>query len=391
MKKNQLKMTLLGKITAINLSRLSLINSVNQITYLLVIGLSICLVNCSKLETSQDNVNNAEEVKNEMASASTSSEDEVFQIAVLPDTQLYMEGVSTSTEYGRFKQQIQWIRDNKVSSKIAYVAHVGDIVNDGETNLNQWIRAKNEIYKLENDNIPYGLAVGNHDQTPFGDAGAGATNDGYGYYFGKSHFLGKSWYGGAYGSSDNNDNHYDLFTSNGVNYIVLYIEFNEEGYHTQSDPTIRYRPDIEAGVSAWANQILSTYSSRKAIIVSHSILNPSGAPTAFNQATTNTTGVLTPQGQKIYDLIAKNNQNVFLMLCGHKEGEAFLKLNNNGHIVKVYAADYTHRANGGDGFMRLMKFNKTQQTLSTRTFAPRIGANVLETDADSEFIESMYN
>ncbi|MGM9478309.1 metallophosphoesterase [Pedobacter sp. GSP4] len=321
------------------------------------------------------------------------AEDEYFQMAVIPDTQYYMSEDSHDGKYYMFQDQITWIRANKTTSKISYVAHVGDIVDDGETDLNQWVKAKNEIYKLETDNIPYGLAVGNHDQTPFGDAGQGATNNGYGAYFGKSHFTGKSWYGGAYGSSDNNDNHYDKFTANGVNYLVLYIEFNEPGYTTDSDPTVRYRADITTDVSAWANGILATYPTYKAIIVSHSILKPStsGNHQDYNAATNNAAGAFTPQGQQIYDLIAKNNANVFLMLCGHKTGEGFLKTNYNGHIIKTYLADFQGRPAGGNGNMRLMKFNKTQQTLGVRTFAPKSGPNILETDADSEFSDGLYN
>jgi hypothetical protein len=325
--------------------------------------------------------------------SAAAAEDEYFQLAVIPDTQYYMSEDSHDGKYYMFQDQITWIRANKTTSKIAYVAHVGDIVDDGETDLAQWVKAKNEIYKLETDNIPYGLAVGNHDQTPFGDAGQGATNNGYGAYFGKAHFASKTWYGGAYGSSDNNDNHYDKFTANGVNYLVLYIEFNEPGYTTDADPTVRYRADITTDVSAWANGVLATYSTYKAIIVSHSILKPStsGNHQDYNAATNNSAGAFTPQGQQIYDLIAKNNNNVFLMLSGHKPGEAFLKTNYNGHIIKSYLADFQSRPVGGNGNMRLMKLNKTLQTLSVRTFAPKSGPNIVETDADSEFSDGLYN
>jgi len=89
-----------------------------------------------------------------------------------------------------------------------------------------------------------------------------------------------------------------------------------------------------------------------------------------------------------------------LMLCGHISGEGFRRDNYNGHIIKSYLSDYqsrrdapytTNDRNGGNGLMRLMKFNKTQQTLSVRTFAPRPGPNILEVDGDSDFTEPLYN
>lgn len=180
-------------------------------------------------------------------------EDAFFTIAVLPDTQYY-----TSLKHGgtmeMFAEQIQWIRDNKQAQNIAYVVHLGDMVDHGDdANEVEWERAKTEMYKLEADNIPYGVAVGNHDQTPFGNPASPGTNSGYGTYFGRNHMQQFSWYGGAYGSSNNSDNHYDLFTANGQNYIVLYLEFNSPGQE-------KYSVSIESAVMAWAEGVLDSYS-----------------------------------------------------------------------------------------------------------------------------------
>src|SRR5690606_41004511 len=66
---------------------------------------------------------------------------------------------------------------NKETSKIAYVVHLGDVVDHGDDNNSvEWTRAKNELYKLEQDGIPYGVAVGNHDQTPYGNPASPGTN-----------------------------------------------------------------------------------------------------------------------------------------------------------------------------------------------------------------------
>jgi len=335
-------------------------------------------------------------VNNEVSSTQQAvAEDEFFQIAVIPDTQYY-----TSLKHGgtmtMFQDQINWITANKLSSKIAYVVHLGDVVDHGDdNNATEWTRAKTEMYKLEQDQIPYGVAVGNHDQTPYGNPASPGTNDGYGTYFGKDHMSLYPWYGGAYGTSNNSDNHYDLFTANGVNFIVLYIEFNTPG-------SAEYSASIESAVMNWADGILNTYASRKAIIVSHSILNkPSGSNSDIKAGEGNNTvaSAFTNQGDVIYNRM-KLHANVFLMLSGHISGEGFRRDNYNGHIIKSYLSDYQSRENspydgtnrnGGNGLMRLMKFNLTQQTLSIRTFAPRTGTNILETDADSNFSTSLYN
>jgi len=336
-----------------------------------------------------------EQEATESSAVKLSSPDEFFQIAVLPDTQYYTALKHNGT-MDMFEEQITWIRANKTSSQIAYVVHLGDVVDHGDdNNSTEWTRAKNELYKLEQDGIPYGVSVGNHDQTPYGKPGSPGTNNGYGVYFGRNHMQQFSWYGGAYGSSNNSDNHYDLFTANGQDYIVIYIEYNTPGHS-------EYSPVIENAVMNWADGILNTYSSRKAIIVSHSILGrPAGSnsDTIPGQGNNNVASNFTNQGQVIYDRM-KLHDNVFLMLCGHISGEGFRRDNYNGHIIKSYLSDYQSRRdapygsgdrNGGNGLMRLMKFNKTQQTLSIRTFAPKPGPNLLEVDGDSQFTEPLYN
>ena len=358
---------------------------------------TVCYVLCLSIFTASCKQSVLEEVtlKEEKKLAEDAAGDEFSQIVVIPDTQYY-----TSLKHGgtmaMFEDQIAWIRANKVSSKIAYVVHLGDVVDHGDdANSTEWIRAKTELYKLEQDQIPFGVAVGNHDQTPYGNPASPGTNSGYGVYFGRNHMDQNHWYGGAYGTSNNSDNHYDLFTANGVNYIVLYIEYNTPG-------AAEYSSSIETSVMNWADGILNTYSSRKAIIVSHSILNkPSGSNSDIvaGQGNNNVASAFTNQGDVIYDRM-KLHDNVFLMLSGHISGEGFRRDNYNGHIIKSYLSDYQSRQNapyggesdrnGGNGLMRLMKLNKTQQTLSIRTFAPKPGPNILEEDADSDFSTSLY-
>ncbi|TCC87319.1 hypothetical protein EZ428_21715 [Pedobacter frigiditerrae] len=340
--------------------------------------------------------------------------DETFYMAVIPDTQYYTDaGSGHNGTMQMFINQIDWIVDNKTALNIQYVAHLGDITNwgdrkntDGTWYRDEWSKANTQITRLETANIPYGLAVGNHDQYCNGDAGSGATNDGYGSYFGKDRYYGiKSWYGNAYGSSNNNDNHYDRITVFGQKYLIMYIEYNQEGNQTQSDypgcPAVPvYSPTIEASVTAWANTVIQANTDHKVIIVSHSVLNPhkTGVTLHDNQhrdlvgaGPDNLPGTFTKQGQKIYDLIAKPNTNVFMMLGGHVTGEGYRVENQNGHVVKAFVSDYQGRPNGGNGYMRILKFNKTASTIEIRTIQPLPGANGEELDADSKFTVNMYN
>lgn len=78
-----------------------------------------------------------------------------------------------------FQNQITWIRENQEANNIRYVAHLGDLVDHGEQKMHEWERASQIMYQLEEptagfpQGIPYGIAVGNHDQQPLGNPASG--------------------------------------------------------------------------------------------------------------------------------------------------------------------------------------------------------------------------
>jgi hypothetical protein len=292
-----------------------------------------------------------------------------FSIVVLPDTQYY-----TSEKVGGKKEmffaQTDWIVKNAAKEKVAYVVQLGDISDDGEKFPIEWEHASKAMYTLEKplsgypQGIPYGMAVGNHDQTKSQYPLSGKT-DQYNKYFGTEHFKGKAWYGGHY--KENNDSHYDLFTAAGIKLIVVYIEYDS------------YDEDNE-NMNKWAGSILEKYSDRKAIIVSHSIVH-------FNKtAGTNEKGFpkFSKQGQRMFDRL-KTYPNVMLTLSGHvgDNGEGYRQDGYAGNVIKSFLSDYQSRENGGHGLMRLMTFNKAKDLISIRTFSPYTEEE--ETDADSQF------
>jgi hypothetical protein len=296
-----------------------------------------------------------------------------FSIAVIPDSQYYLAQAQLGGTFDMFKAQIDWIQKNQRKENIAYVAHMGDITEHGDnpvTARSEWYLAQTALYGLENPvSIPYGLAVGNHDQFPSQYPVTGTTNY-YNQYFGIKHFQGRPYYGGHYG--DNNDSHYDLLTAGGADFIVLFLEFDS---HNEN----------QAGLYKWANEILKKYGTRKAIVVSHSILY-------FNPVK----GTNTPQapfnaeGTAIYDSL-KGNPNLFMMLSGHvgDNGEGYRTDVYNGHMVKTFLNDYQSRPNGGHGLMRLYKFSLKKNELSVSTFSPYF--KEVETDGDSQFTVPLFN
>jgi uncharacterized repeat protein (TIGR02543 family) len=288
-----------------------------------------------------------------------------FTIIALPDTQFYSSSLNGGSP-AIFNAQTQWIVDNKAARNIVFVTQLGDCVQNGDNGGNpvEWNVANTAMSKLEDPlttmlqhGIPFGIAVGNHDQSPGGNPNGTTTF--FNQFFGESRFLGRPYYGGHFGT--NNDNHYQLFSASGLDFIVIHFEYDQSA---------------NATVLAWANNLLQTHSNRRAIVVSHHIIN-SGFNASFSS-----------QGQAIYNAL-RGNPNLFLMLSGHvspPEGQRQDVF--NGNTVNSLLSDYQGRTNGGNGWLRIMEFSPANNEIRVKTYSPTL--DQFETDADSQFTLS-YN
>jgi hypothetical protein len=257
-----------------------------------------------------------------------------FTIVVLPDAQYYTAASSGGTN-AIFKAQTQWIVNNKTAKNIVYVNQVGDITNDGDTYEIQWQRADTTMSILENPapGIPYGIGIGNHDQI-------GGTVF-YNQYFGVSRFAGRPYFGGNYGS--NNNNNFQVFSGSGMSFIAINLENNRS-----------------AAALHWADSLLRSDTTRRGIVISHDILG-TGNPGAFSVS----------QGQVTYDSL-KDNPNLFLMLCGHAPGEGRRMDVYNGDTVNTLMADYQSLTNGGNGYLRIMEFLPASNQIQVKTYSPTL-------------------
>jgi hypothetical protein len=270
---------------------------------------------------------------------------ENFSIIVLPDTQRYSQYYPWI-----FSAQTQWIVDNLRALNIAYVAHVGDVVENPEVDV-EWDRAVEAMQLLEDplttslpDGIPYGIARGNHDaHNPFNE------------HFGVTRFQGRSYYGGGYPAGDN-DNSYSLFSTASMDFIVIHI----------------YSKITNIASLSWAEGLLKNNPSRRGIVVAHNILTESGSFGTW--------------GELMYQNL-KDNPNLFLMLCGHARGEKKKMETYNGNKIYTLMSNYEHRVNGGDGWLRILKFSPGEDKISVQTFSPirNGGLGDFETDSNSQF------
>ncbi len=276
-----------------------------------------------------------------------------FTVVALPDTQYYSCGsLCLISDPAYFVAQTQWVVSNRLTRTIAFVAHLGDVVEFGDLFEFEWQNADVAMSLLEipalpdqPDGTPYGIGVGNHDQL----LGTSLYND----FFGVDRFQGRDYYGDHYGADNNN--HFELFSVGNLDFVAVHLEYDESP---------------GPGVLDWADQMLKSYPQRRAVVVSHFLIWP-GDPGSFGA-----------QGQAIYDAL-KDNPNLFLMLCGHHAGEGRRVDAFQGLTVHTLLADYQNRANGGDGWLRLLEFSPASNEIQVRTYSPTL--DEYETDGDSEF------
>lgn len=275
-----------------------------------------------------------------------------FTLAVLPDTQYYT-GTKKGGTPAHFLAQTDWIVSNRLSRRIAYVAHVGDVVETRDANggnVVEWSHATNALYRLENpvatglpDGIPYGVAFGNHDGLAVG-----------GPLLGPAHFTNHSYYGGQAGGSCNR---FDLFRAGGVDFMALYLDFDGA---------------TNVAAVALVRDILRAQSNRRVIVITHSLIN------------TGQSATFTPEGKAWVEAL-KDATNIVLWLCGHRPGEG--RRNGNslevGPLAPMLLSDYQKRPSGGEGWLRLLQFSPSTNRIYVRTYSPVLDR--WETDGDSQF------
>ncbi len=280
-----------------------------------------------------------------------------FTFVVIPDTQFYSQGspsrantVSVEQLVNTFGEQTQWVVNHRNSRNIAFVSHMGDIVESGDFGGNpiEWERASAAMAKLENPattqleyGIPYGVSPGNHDVDPFGSYDTSSTLF-FNQYFGVSRFAGRNYYGGNYGTD--NSNSYYLFSAAGLDFIVIHLAYDT----TPNQPVLD-----------WADALLKAHPDRRAICTSHYMIDP-GNPATFGT-----------QGLAIYNHL-KDNPNLFLMLGGHLHSEGRRSDVFEGRTVHSVLSDYQGLPNGGNGFLRTFTFSPANNRIRVESWSPTL-------------------
>ncbi len=201
---------------------------------------------------------------------------------------------------------------------------------------------------LTSGGVPYGLTLGNHDGAP---SATGNFNTAFG-----SRIASQLTYGGRYGTSDY-DNTYAIFSASGMDFIVLFFEY---------DTSMTSALDV----LVWANGILAANPTKRAIVVTHDLLNGNN---------------FTNQGTAIFNAL-KGNSNLFLMLGGHLDITGRRQeVGTNGNLVYALRSDYQSVDNQQSGYLRIMRFSPSNNLIHISTYSPNQDKSYPPSDTSNTF------
>lgn len=293
---------------------------------------------------------------------------ESAMVVVLPDTQTYVEWKPSV-----LTNMFSWIVDQHSASNIIFVGHVGDVVNDYESNTNQWDFVQTQYARLASSNIPYSILPGNHDY-----AQGTRTSAMMNAFFPLSSFQLMETYGGAFSASQC-DNTYHIIQTPELDWVIISLEFGPR-----------------SSVLDWANSVLASHSNKPAILLTHAYLNRYGERFVSGEERSAANGYglgsAPPDvndGSNIWEQLVYSNSNVRMVVCGH-DGDtnvgARLKISTNraGYAVSQVLCNYQYVNNPTyPGYMLLIDLSpvSADNTTSFRTYSPT--RNEIYTNAES--------
>jgi hypothetical protein len=298
---------------------------------------------------------------------------------VLPDTQYYSESYPNI-----LNSQMQWIVNNAAALNIQMVLGLGDIVNNGGSTT-EWTIADAAYKQLDAAHIPYFAALGNHDYDADNPRGRTSATVNFNHYFGPTRYHNASYWSTPYWQGsyplNSNENFYGSLTINGQQYLVLALEF--------------YPRDTSL---SWATQVVQNNPNAQVIVITHayeyfdntrvSACNSFDAQ-YYNLGADN-------DGDAMWTKLIRQYKNISLVLSGHEVRGAGqyaagnrADLGTNRNLVNQILANYQNMTNGGNGYLRIMKFHPSTDTIDVLTYSPYLNSYI--TDSANQFTIRWHN
>lgn len=279
-------------------------------------------------------------------------EQDSFCIVMLPDSQNYVDEAKNAECC--WNSQIDWIFKNRDRLNIRFVTHVGDLVSDC-FNEKQFQRAFFQLGRL-NGAVPYGICPGNHDLTEDGSAPYWER-----YFPEEAGKLHSYWIG----SYDKNKHNAQKIRVNGRDYLFVHLAY------LPSD-----------GAIAWAKEILEQNPDCYTILSTHSFLindwTEHGIVRRESRVSLTDTRIHhdgTNAGEDIFRELVEKYDCVKMVLSGHYYGCYHEELKAKERTVHAIQANYEYAFPfGGNGFMRIIRFDFAENRICCYSYSPLLDA-----------------
>jgi hypothetical protein len=221
--------------------------------------------------------------------------------------------------------------------------------------------------------VPYTLARGNHDLAS-GVSRAGGLMD---TYFPPAAFLQYPWFRETF-EAGHMDGNFVLADLGGQKWVVLSLEYGPRD-----------------AMLEWADRILREHADLPAIVVTHAYLysddtrydharapyqeyNPHDLPLEGGSN----------DGEEMWQKLISRHSNVRFVLSGHVTADdgtgRLTSTRADGTRCHQLLADYQVFGEGGDGFLRLMRFDPRTRKVQVQTYSPYL--DVWKTDPENQFV-----
>jgi hypothetical protein len=364
--------------------------------------------------------------------AGKSTPNSSFTLAVIPDTQNYIdfrhqkaEGFELDSS-ALFIEQMQYIADHSTSNggNIVFATAVGDVWQHQTRTIDAEhlqrgigiepnpILARNsvrvdQVLKVEipkaiegyriisQAGLPFAVAPGNHDYDAMWSVSGYPPRRDKKFHelerivedMGMLHVGGLDNFRSAFGETSdffNNKPWYIASHNGGANSAQRFMAGGYRFLHL----ALEMQPGDD--VISWVESVLSANPGLPTIITTHDYLNASGERQP--QALVDLARVDSDyhnSAEQIWDSLFSRHDQIFLVLCGHQKGQSTrVDANVNGKLVYQVLADYQDRGQAGidagrskrfvgigDGWFRLMQFDFSVEpaTIRVKTYSSYFG------------------
>lgn len=280
---------------------------------------------------------------------------EDFSILIIPDTQ-----AAATFHPDRLSRMADWIVEHAEALNVKMILHLGDVVNNGAQEVEQWLHHKAAFDRIDRAGIPLLFAIGNHDYDDMLEESRSSAT--FNRYCGMARYKDRPWFGGVY-EAQKSENVFARMDIAGRKFLFLALEFG---------------PRDE--VLDWAGQILEKYADHDAIVVTHAYLYPTGRrtqpgdrhnPKIYKGAHG------ANDGEDVWRKCLKHHQNVKAVFSGHHIPEHIsyrFDLGVQRNLVFQSFQNWQFAEYGGDARFRIMKVRPSSNQIELDVVNPQTGA-----------------